>query len=81
MPPTRGPDVRAADGFAALVDAWRAYGFPLEVGLTGTALARCLHALGRHDEAARVAADAAEVLSDLGADPLVRAATAQLDPG
>jgi hypothetical protein len=28
-----------------------------------------------------VAADAAEVLSDLGADPLVRAATAQLDPG
>lgn len=64
-----------------LRDAWRAYGFPLETGLTGTALARCLHALGRHDEAARVAADAAEVLSDLGADPLARAASALAEPG
>ena len=76
-----GNHAAAADRFTSLVDEWRIYGFPLEVGLTGTALARCLHALGRHDEAARVAADAAEVLSDLGADPLVRAASEQLDPG
>jgi tetratricopeptide (TPR) repeat protein len=75
-----GDVAAAAARLEPLVQAWREYGFPLEVGLTGTALARCLHTLGRHDEAARVAAEAAEVLADLGAAPLVRAASDQIDP-
>jgi tetratricopeptide (TPR) repeat protein len=78
-----GAEGRHADAVARLmplVDAWRGYGFPLEVGLTGTALARSLVALGRRDEARAAAADAARVLRGLDAEPLARAAGRAADP-
>ncbi|HEX6844769.1 MAG TPA: hypothetical protein VF235_06595, partial [Actinomycetota bacterium] len=64
----------AADAYADLSAAWEAFGFPLEVGQCLLGRARCLHALGRDDEAAAALSGARARFAALEAAPSLREA-------
>ena len=70
----RGDLRAAAERYRVALAPWRRYGMPLEEGQLLIGLARCEHGLGRRAEAEVAASAAIEVLTPLGARPLLQEA-------